>query len=172
MEVSKIETGVKLLLPIIEESYHQEQNALSKWDNKADNITRYVSIYFVLVNLLVSILKTKSEIGIKMQNFGGMDYLLILCPVIISLFLAIIGQALSRVGFLPDAKTLFTEIEKHLDQFKTEEDICEYKLMAYDELISILRKNNRYKCICVLSAYIMYFISLIIFIVEMYYNIL
>ncbi len=167
-EAKKIETGVRSLLSVVEESYHQEKNALSKWDSKADNITRYVSIYLVLVNLFISILKSNLDVGTEVQGFGGKDYLFILLPAIISLFFAIIGQALSRIGFLPDARTLLVEIKEQPDQFKTEEDILEYKLMAYDKLIDILRKNNRFKCFCVLLAYITYFLSLIIFVFEMY----
>lgn len=161
--------GVQTLLPIVEESYHQEQNALNKWDNKADNITRYVSIYLVLVNLLLSILTSRIETeGQQIQVFGSKGYLMILLPAIISLLLAIIGQALSRIGFLPDAKTLLKNVDEQPEVFKTEEDILQYRLMLYDELIIILRKNNRFKCVCVMLSYIAYMVSLSIFAVLMY----
>lgn len=157
-----------MILPIVEETYHQEQNALEKWDRKADNLTRYVSIYLVLFNLLVSIMNSKVSQPTVSVTFTKCDYLIMLVPALISLIFAILGQALSRVGFFPNATELINIFKGKPEKYETENDILQYKLMAYNKFIDILRKNNLFKKIFVFISYIGYFISIIALACNMY----
>ena len=172
MEAKKIDksdnSGIKLILPIVEEAYHQEQNALEKWDRKADNLTRYISIYLVLYNLLVSLVNSKNAQGSFSIQFTRCDYIVMLIPALISLIFAITGQALSRIGFFPNAEELFDMFKSKPEKYKNEGDLLQYKLMSYNKFIKILRRNNLVKKICVFISYIGYFISIIILACNMY----
>lgn len=158
-EVIKIgESGAKLILPIVEEAYHQEQNALEKWDRKADNLTKYISIYLVLFNLFTSLVNAKNGQGnIVLSRY---DYIVMLIPALVAFVFAIAGQALSRVGFLPNAEELFKLFKSKPEEYETENDILQYRLMAYNKFIKILRRNNFIKKIFVFVSYIGYLISI------------
>lgn len=159
---------IKYILPIVEEAYHQELSALEKWDKKADNVTRYISTYLVLFNILFSFLKIIAEQNKTLFVFSKTDYILMLMPAIIALVFAVLGQALSRIGFLPNAKQLVKTLMDNSEKYETEEDIVKFRLVAYDKLIGILKKNNLFKGICVLISYFGYFISLIILAIKIY----
>jgi hypothetical protein len=162
------EIEVKFILPIVEEAYHQELNALEKWDKKADNVTKYISIYLVLFNILFSFLKITAEQNKVSFVFTKSDYFLTLAPAIIALAFAVFGQAFSRIGFLPNAKQLITVFMDKPEKYSTEEDIIKFRLLTYDKLIKILKWNNLFKGICVLISYLGYFVSLIILAVQIY----
>lgn len=141
---------------------------MEKWDRKADNLTRYISIYLVLFNLLVSIMNSKVTQETVSIIFTKYDYLIMLIPALIALIFAILGQAISRIGFFPNADELIKTFEDNPRKYETEKDILQYKLMAYNKFINILRKNNTFKKIFVFISYIGYFISIIILACNMY----
>ncbi len=159
--------GVREVLEIVKEAYQQEVFSMNKLDTKADNATKYISIYLVLVNLLITVLFKMQDLIQNAPRLSKLDYILILLPATITLIAAIFGQLITKMSFLPNGQTLIAVIEEYKTLFKTEEDYLQYRIDAYDKMIATLRKTNKFKRICVFIAYGGYFLSLAIFLCVM-----
>lgn len=120
----------------MKETYKQEQERLKALNQKADNLTKYVSIFLVLLNIILPMVVEYMSIDFK---FALCAYIFVCIPSILSLVFAVKEQKLSKICRFPTGHK-FLEITK--DKVGTDVEWLKFKIAQYDQAISVLEENN------------------------------
>ena len=133
------------VLAIVEKTYKQECDRLETPNAKADNLTKYVSVLLVLLNLIIPIVLDYASFSLK---YAILAYIAIFVPSITSLILAVKEQRSSKIYRFPTGHKLLKVIQKvEAEKGKefTDKDWEEYNISQYDLAIEALEKNNNEK---------------------------
>lgn len=147
---------LKNVLAIAEEAYQQEQERMKSLNQKADNLTRYVSIFLVLLNIILPLVVKYTQIKFILAVFA---YIFVCVPSIISLIFAIKEQRLSTICRFPDGHSLIKVASE--ENLKTNDEWLKYKISQYDLAIKTLEQNNDEKVKDIKIGYGSYILSVI-----------
>lgn len=150
-----INTRLKNVLSLVEETYKQEQERLKALNQKADNLTRYVSIFLVLLNIIVPMVVKYTNINFK---FAFCAYIFVCFPSILSLVFAVKEQKLSKICRFPTGHKL---LDMTKDKVNTDDDWLKFKIAQYDKAIDVLEENNDSKVSDIRKGYNCYIFAII-----------
>lgn len=148
----------KNIFNITQEAYKQEQERIKSLNLKADNLTRYISIYLVMLNAIVLLIFKYAVLNIFI---AVMAYVLVFIPSIISLFLATRVQSLSKISRFPDGY-LLDERTKDNDDFDNDIDWIILTITEYNKAIKVLECDNDNKAKYIKWAYVMYDLAIVL----------
>ena len=149
---------IRFVLEFAKISYEQELERLKRINRKADNLTRYISIYLVMLNLVISsIIK-----GHIILNFSPwVCYLLTVIPAVLSLIIAVIIQAFDKITLFPMGYSLENDIIDNPEEYDSTLKLESKQIALYDDAITEIEKNNDSKIRCIIAGYVFYIISVI-----------
>lgn len=131
-----IDTRLKNVFSIVEETYKQEQERLKALNQKADNLTKYVSIFLVLLNIILPMVVKYTSIDLI---FALCAYIFVCIPSILSLIFAVKEQKLSKMCRFPTGHKL---LKMTKDKVGTDVEWLKFKIAQYDQAIDVLEENN------------------------------
>lgn len=147
---------LKNVLTIAEEAYQQEQERMKSLNQKADNLTRYVSIFLVLLNIILPLVVKYTQIKFILALLA---YIFVCVPSIISLICAVKEQRLSKMCRFPDGHSLIEVASE--ENLNSNVEWLKYKISQYDLAIKILEENNDEKVKDIKRGYGNYILSVI-----------
>lgn len=151
---------VGFVLDLVKISYEQELERLKRINQKADNLTKYISIYLVMLNLIVPLIIQK-KIAVAIAPW--LCYVLTIVPAVVSLVIAVIAQAIDKLTLFPTGESIENDIVDCPKDYDSDLKLQSKQIALYDDAISEIEKNNDSKIRCIISGYIFYAISVIAF---------
>lgn len=139
----------------MEETYKQEQERMKALNQKADNLTKYVSIFLVLLNIIVPMVVKYTNINFK---FAFCAYIFVCIPSILSLIFAVKEQKLSEMCRFPTGHKL---LDMTKGKANTDVEWLKFKIAQYDKAIEVLEQNNDTKVNDIKMGYNCYIFSVI-----------
>lgn len=108
-------------------------------NQKADNLTKYVSIFLVLLNIVIPMVIEYMSVSV---GLAITMYMLVCVPCLVSLIFAIKEQKSSKMCRFPTGEKI-TEIAK--SEITSNDDWIALKISQYDIAIKVLEENNSFK---------------------------
>ncbi len=149
---------IDFVLDMVKISYEQELERLKRINQKADNLTKYISIYLVMLNIVVSLV-VKENMSLTIAPW--LCYLLTIVPAVISLIIVVVTQAFDRLTFFPKGESLENDIIDNPAEYDSDLKLVSKQVALYDNVIMEIEKNNKRKIIFVIVGYIFYAISVV-----------
>lgn len=146
------------VLELVKISYEQELERLKRINQKADNLTKYISIYLVMLNLVVPVI-IKEDIVLVFSP--RICYILTIIPAIISLVIAVIIQAFDKITLFPRGYTLENDIIDNPEEYNSSLKREAKQIALYDDATTKIEDNNNLKIRYVIWGYVSYIISII-----------
>ncbi|MDE7436123.1 MAG: hypothetical protein K2N01_09955 [Lachnospiraceae bacterium] len=149
---------IGFVLDLVKVSYEQEMDRLKRINQKADNLTKYISIYLVMLNLVVPLI-IKKNIALMLSPW--ICYLLAVVPAVVSLIIAVATQALDKVTLFPMGYSLENDIIDNPKEYDSDIKLESKQIALYDDAIMEIEKNNDLKIRYIIGGYVFYSIAVI-----------
>lgn len=149
---------ISFVLELAKISYEQELERLKRINQKADNLTKYISIYLVMLNLVIPLV-IKENIVLTFSPW--ICYLLTVIPAVLSLIIAVITQAFDKITLFPMGYSLENDIIDNPEEYDSTLKLESKQIALYDDAITEIEKNNDLKIRYIIAGYVFYTISAI-----------
>lgn len=149
---------ISFVLELVKISYEQELERLKRINQKADNLTKYISIYLVMLNLVIPLIVNKN---IVLTFSPWLCYLLAVIPAVLSFIIAVIIQAFDRITLFPMGYSLENDIIDNPQEYDSALKLESKQIALYDDAITEIEKNNDLKIRYIIVGYVLYTVSII-----------
>lgn len=149
---------ISFVLGLVKISYEQELERLKRINQKADNLTKYISIYLVMLNLVVPLI-IKENIVLIFSPW--ICYLLTVIPAVFSLVIAVVAQVFDKITLFPMGYSLENDIIDNPEEYDSILKLESKEIALYDDVITEIEKNNDLKIRYIIVGYVFYVISVI-----------
>lgn len=124
-------------------------------NQKADNLTKYVSIFLVLLNIILPMVVKYTSINFR---FAFCAYIFVCVPSVLSLIFAVKEQKLSKMCRFPTGHKL---LDMTKGKVNTDVEWQKFKIAQYDQAIRVLEENNDTKVDDIRKGYNCYIFAII-----------